>query len=247
MQLSLSNACRMSIITAIALITCATAASATEAPASISAALFEKKHIDGLAPGTKLTYKFERTPSEPKMLGPGFKDDIDLTIKEVTADNKRTVDIRVFTGERSRAVRTINGMTGNPVLVFYLDRAVAGFSLLAGGNRAYHKNRFRVAMRTSGGLVPEKFEYNGKQIDGYRVAIRPFTGDNKNVGKMKGYENAHFEFLMSDDLPGYFAEFTSRYESTKPNSPKLFERFLLDGVKVTRKVAETKKEGEKVK
>lgn len=243
MQLSLLNICRMSIATA-ALLTGVASLSAAEAPTSISEVLFNKKHIDGLAPGTKLTYLFERKASEPKLLGPNLNDDIDLTIKKVADDNTRTVDIRVFSGDRGRAVRTIDGMTGNPILVFFLDRAVAGFSLLAGGNRAYHKNRFRVAMRTAGGFAPEKFEYNGKTVEGYRFAVRPFTGDVKNVEKMKGYENAHFEFLMSEDLPGYFAEFTSHYESTKPASPILDERLVLKGVKVTKKAATPEQKAE---
>ncbi|MCH9807273.1 MAG: hypothetical protein K0U74_06040 [Alphaproteobacteria bacterium] len=253
MQLSLFNTFPASAMAAAALLACASIANAAEAPASISSALFETKHIDGLKAGTTLTYDFERVSSEPRMLGPNFTDDIDLTIKKVAENNTRTVGIRVFTGDRGRAVRTIDGMTGNPVLVFFLDRAVAGFSLLAGGNRAYHKNRFRVAMRTKGGLIPEKFEYNGKPVDGFRFAVRPFTGDRKNIDKMKGYQNAHFEFLMSDDLPGYFAEFTSNYSSNKPGSPSLRERIVLKGVKVSQKAAEpanpseAKKEAEAAK
>lgn len=201
---------------------------AAQAP-SIIEAMFEKPHLDGLAAGTTLTYDFERNASEPRLLGPNFEDSISVGIKEVAEDATRTVVVSVFTGDRSRDDRTISGLTGNPVLVFFLDRAVANFSLLAGGNRAYHKNRFRIAMRTEGGLQPVTFQYEGKTVEGYRLAIRPFTGDRKNVDKMKGYEKAQFEFIMSAEVPGYFAGFRAHYSSPNEGSPTLEETIVLNG------------------
>lgn len=210
----------------------AAAAVAAETP-SIMDALFNKSHLSNLAKGDTVTYNFNRESSEPKLMGINFSDTISLNVREVTDDGKRTVATRIFTGERDRGDRVIDGMTGNPVLVFFLDRAVSNFASLAGGSQAYHKNRFRIAMRTKGGLNPEKFEYNGKTVEGYRLAIRPFTGDVKNNEKMRGYENAHFEFLMSDDVPGYFAQFTSHYSSPLDGSPTLNESISADGVKIT--------------
>ncbi len=212
----------------------AIAAAATPALAapSITDALFNTFHLEGLPEGKTLTYDYIRTPSEPKLIGPGFEDTIKVSIDKVTEEKKRNVKVEVFTGERGRDPRDITGLTGNPVLVFFLDRAVANFSLLAGGNRAYHKNRFRVAMRTDGGVEPVKFQYEGKPVDGYRLAIRPFTGDRKNIDKMKGYENAQFEFYMSKDIPGYFAAFKSHYSSPKPGSPSLDETIRLQGIEL---------------
>lgn len=243
MKLAMSHLVRSSL-TVAALTLAASLSQAADTPPTIAAALFDTPHIAELPAGTKLTYNFQRDASEPKLLGPNFKDDIGVNVDEVTDDGKRTVSIRVFSGDRGRDVRTITGLTGNPVLVFYLDRAVANFGLLAGGSTAYHKNRFRMAMGTKEGLVPAKFQYNGKTVDGYRLAIRPFTGDNRNVSKMKGYENAHFEFLMSDAVPGYFAEFTSSYSSPLKGSPSLKERIAIEGLGETTK-AEAKLPGEK--
>ena len=201
---------------------------AAEAP-TITQALFEKPHISTLNKGTTVTYDFKRKASEPKLLGANFEDKISIAINDVV-DDKRIVSVKVFTGDRERDERVITGLTGNPVLVFFLDRAVANFSLLAGGNRAYHKNRFRVAMRTEGGLQPVTFKYEGKDVAGFRLAIRPFTGDRKNVEKMKGYENAEFTFLMSEAVPGYFAKFTAHYSSPLDGSPSLDETISVRGL-----------------
>jgi hypothetical protein len=242
MQLTLSNVIR-SGLAAAALVICASTGQTADTPPSIAAALFDKEHIGQLPAGTELTYIFERDGSEPKLLGPNYKDDIGLKVDEVTDDGKRTVSVRVFTGDRGREARTITGLSGNPILVFYLDRAVANFATLAGGNRAYHKNRFRIAMRTKDGLFPTTFKYKGKAVNGYKLAIRPYTGD-KNVHKMKGYENAHFEVLVSDEVPGYFAEMTSSYSSPLDGSPSLKERIVIEGVEETAK-AEAKIPGDK--
>jgi len=233
MQLSLTNIRRLSLA-AVAIVLSVAMAFAAEAP-NITAALFDKPHLNNIAAGTKLTYNFERDGSEPKLIGPNFKNVVD----KVNDNSSRDVTVQIFRGEFEREPRKIEGMTGNPVLVFFLDRAVSGFSLLAGGNGAYHKNRFRVAMRTEGGLAPVKFDYNGKEVEGYSLAIRPFTGDRKNVDKMKGYENAQFDFLMSDEIPGYFAAFKSHYDSPKPGSPSLDESIVLDGVEVPQTAPQT--------
>jgi hypothetical protein len=242
MQHLLFNARHIAIAAAIILMS-APLSLAAEAP-TIAGALFEKSHLANLPAGTSLTYDFVRNGSEPRLIGPNFKDTITLDITDVADDGSRTVGVKVFNGERGRDERVIQGMIGNPVLVFFLDRAVANFSLLAGGNRAYHKNRFRAAMRTEGGLAPVSFEYDGKVVKGYRLAVRPFTGDRKNVDKMKGYENAHFEILMSDEVPGYFAEFTSHYDSPKPGSPSLDERIVLRGVNVAENNSSKKDEAD---
>lgn len=219
----------VSVLLTFSLTSALTGSPALAAP-SISEALFETFHLEGLPEGKTLTYTFIRKPSEPKLIGEGFEDTIKLAVKEVTDDKKRDVKVSVFSGARGRDPRDISGLTGNPVLVFFLDRAVANFALLAGGNRAYHKNRFRIAMRTEGGVDAVKFQYEGKPVEGFRLAIRPFTGDRKNVHKMKGYENAQFEFYMSKAIPGYFAGFKSHYSSPKPGSPTLDETILLQGI-----------------
>lgn len=231
MQLAPSSVRRMALAAA-AVVLSSVSVLAAESPPSITAALFDKPHISNLSAGTKLIYNFEREGSEPRLIGPNFKNTIELDIDKVNENGTRDTTVQIFTGERERDPRKIGGLTGNPVLVFFLDRTVSGFTLLAGGSPAYHKNRFRIAMRTEGGVTPVKFDYKGKQVEGYRLAIRPFTGDRKNIDKMKGYENAQFDFLMSNEVPGYFAAFESHYSSPKAGSPSLEERIVLEGVTV---------------
>ncbi len=64
----------------------ASAAGETPKPTEI---LFGRPHIASVAPGTELVYKFERKPSDPKVLGEGFTDDIKVKVESDGAPGKK--------------------------------------------------------------------------------------------------------------------------------------------------------------
>lgn len=195
--------------------------------------LFDTPQLDKVEEGSALIYNFSRKVSEPKLLGPDFSDEIKLSILKAAQDGKKDVEIHVFSGDRARDPRTIEGLTANPVLVFYLDRMVANYAMLAGGNKGYLKNRFRLALRTTAKIEPVKIEYDGKTVDGHHVWVVPYIND-PNKEKMSGYEGARFDFFVSDDVPGYLAELTALFESTEASAPMLDERITLDGARVVK-------------
>lgn len=204
----------------------AMAANDTEVPSAIDI-MFERPHLKGMAKGSDVTYRFERIVSNPNVLGMAFEDDIKLLVEDVADDETRTANLVVFTGERSRGDNRHDGMTGNPLLVFFLDRAVQNFAMLAGGNRAYLKNAFRVDMRQNAKVEPVKVTFDGQSLDGYRVKMEPYAND-LNRQKMKGYEKSSFEVVMSDQVPGHFVRFVSVWESSEKGSPRLEERITLE-------------------
>ena len=99
-------------------------------------ALFDKPHLQNLPAGAAITYRFERIGSDERLLGPSFADDIVLTVKSVASSGARDVEISVFTGDRQRPGQIITELTGNPLLVLFLDRVVSNLSRLARGTAA---------------------------------------------------------------------------------------------------------------
>src|SRR5699024_2400816 len=87
--------------------------------------LFSRPHLSPLPAGAELVYRLERDPSDQSRLGEPMADDIKLLIRSVAPDGGRDVDIELFTGARGRTVNGITGLSGNPLLVIFLDRAVA--------------------------------------------------------------------------------------------------------------------------
>ncbi len=203
----------------------------TNAAPSAVDMLFEQKHLGNVEAGQKLAYRFSRDPSKPDLLGAGFSDDITVDIKKVAADGTREVDVRIYTGDRAREPQIIDGLTGNPILVVFLDRAVASYMALAGGKVPYLKDRFRSALRDRATIEPVKVKMGDKTVDATRVTIAPYVGD-PNATKMQGYENSKFSIVVSDAVPGYFVELVSNFENTAKEAPKLVEAILMAGAEV---------------
>jgi hypothetical protein len=203
-----------------------TAAGETPKPSDI---LFNRPHIASVAPGTELVYKFERKPSDPKVLGEGFTDDIKVKVESDGAPGKKNVLIEMYSGDRARDPQRITDMDGNPMLIVYLDSAVSHFRLLAGGDGAYLKGMFSKNLGDGATIAPVTIIYKGQPVDGYRVTSTPYANDPAKA-KMNGFEGATFTIALSDKIPGYFAKMVSEYTNTDKNSPTLEETTTLEGV-----------------
>lgn len=201
---------------------------AATSPPSATALLFDANHLANITKGDPLTYRFERTVSDPKLLGEAFADDIRLGVVNDGPSGTREVAVNVFTGERARPEQRIDGMTGNPLLVVFLDRAVNNLSMLAGGNRPYLKQKIKMSLAERAKVEPVEIDYKGKKVAGSRVSVTPFVGD-PNALKMMGYDGAVFQIVVSDAVPGHFVDFSSHYESPMKDSPRLDERIRLAG------------------
>jgi len=190
--------------------------------------LFERKHLAALDGGSEIAYRFERATSDPKMLGEAFSDTIRLTITAVAPTGTREVALDVFTGERARTVQNVPDLTGNPMLVLFLDRSVSNMSQLAGGSRPYLKDRIRAGLRDKSVIEATTIAYAGKTVDAFRITVTPFVGD-ANAGKMLGYEGAKLTVVVSEAAPGHIVELSSLFESGVPGAPRLEERITLAG------------------
>ena len=201
----------------------------TKLPTAVDV-LFESKHLTNLKAGEVAKYRFQRVVSDEKLLGLPFSDDINIAVSKLNPDGTREVTVNVFTGERARNPEVVPDLTGNPLLVFFLDRAVNNFSALAGvGSRNYFKGKFRDGLREKSKIEAVKIDYNGKPVDGWRVTVAPYQND-PNALRMLGYEGAEFTFLVADALPGQIGEMVAHYESGIKDAPKLEERITLAGI-----------------
>ncbi|KFC76087.1 hypothetical protein FG93_00227 [Bosea sp. LC85] len=198
-------------------------AQAQDAPVDI---LFARPHLSGVPSGTELVYRVERSPSDTKRLGEPFGDDIKLVVRSVAASGSRDIDLRMFTGERARDLMSIPDLTGNPVLLIFLDRAVNNMVQLTGGTAPYFKDRLRAGLRDKATGEATKAEFEGKMLDATRITVRPFV-DDTNLGRMLGYEGSKFEILVAEAAPGMLLDMTSHFVSTLPDAPKLEERIFL--------------------
>jgi len=184
--------------------------------------IFHGNHLKSTKQGSEITYRFQRAVSHENVLGAAFSDDIKLDVTNVKDGDKRDFEFQVFTGERARDPFADHDRSGNPLLLWYLDRSVSNYKGLAGGGLTYVKGRFMDALR-SATAEATKIDVAGKSVDAFRVTLTPYAND-PNAGRMMGYENSRFVIVYSDAVPGYFVEMSSVYENKDKEAPRLEER-----------------------
>jgi hypothetical protein len=206
------------------------AASASGEPQKPVDALFDGNHLKLTKQGSQLNYRFQRSVSHEKVLGAAFSDDLKIDVTAVK-DDKRDFEFRVFSGERARDPFVDHDRSGNPLLLWYLDRSVNSYKGLAGGGLTYVKGRFMEALKNAN-AEPTKVDIDGKSVDAFRVTVTPYAGD-PNASRMMGYENSRFVIVYSDAVPGFFVEMSSTLENTDAKAPRLEERisFVNEGEK----------------
>lgn len=188
--------------------------------------IFNARHLDLVGKGVAVKYKFEHQVTDEKLMGKSFADDIKLAVSDVTADGQRTLDVTVFTGDRQRPVQNYDGLTINPVFIWFLDKCVENYRLVSGGKQPYLKGRMRDAFVDAAQVEAIKLDYGGKTVDGYKVTIVPFEAD-PNKHKMQGFEKSKFTFILSKDIPGYFYEFGADIFSSQAGTGKMQDRLVL--------------------
>ena len=188
--------------------------------------LFETRQLDLIEKDHEVVYRFEKKGSDERLVGADYADDIRLGVAKVNEKGERDVVFKVFSGENARDPQNWPELTINPIFIWFLDRSVGTFNALAGGNQMYLKGKFRDALRDKAVTEEVKFDYEGKQVDGYKITVAPYA-DDPNASKMQGFENALFTIMVSKDVPGYFVDLQANFVSKEAAGPKLEEHIKL--------------------
>jgi hypothetical protein len=193
--------------------------------------IFEHKHLSNVDQGTALGYRFNRTVSNPELLGEPFSDEITIKVVGAKPTGEKDVDLQIYTGERAREMQKLPSVTINPMFIVYFDMSVSTLKQLTGAKYGYLKATFSDGFKDKAKIEPVKLDYKGKTIDGYRVTMAPYVGDPQ-ASKMQGYDVSKFTLVVSNEVPGEIVQLSSVYESTLKTAPKLEEQITLDGAKV---------------
>lgn len=213
------------LVTAVLLIP-ATAALAADTPKA-SPMIFESKHLRDTKQGDELTYDFSRKVSDEALGGKPWADTISLKITGIK-DEKRAVEMQIYTGERARDVQKMADLTINPLFIVTMQQMVASVSTLTGGDFNYLKVRFTKELDTKGTVEPVKVDYKGALHDAYRISITPWKGDAA-AAKMKGYDVTSFSMIISATVPGELVETIAQVKSSEKGNVAYEDRTAIAG------------------
>ena len=194
---------RLGITTIVALMVLAmpcTTLRAEDGPKDFSAAeraLFMTDRFAKLRPPMTLRYTFQRSGS----LEPGFDDkgSIALTAQPNGRCCVATGDF--LSGEHKVVLPPVEEATGNPVVLYFLERDLREMERLTKGKQAYFRKRIRMAIYQGAQQRAVTLRYRGKAVAGQEFTISPYV-DDPNRARFEQLSNKRYVFTMSDAVPG---------------------------------------------
>ena len=176
------------------------AARAEEPPKDFSAAeraIFMTDQFAKLRPPMTLRYQYRRSGS----MEPAFDDKAAITLKAQA--NGRCCDAigEFLSGERKLELPPVEGATGNPVTLFFLERDIREMERLTKGKAAYFRKRIRMAVYQDAQQRAVTVNYRGKPVAGQEFTITPYA-DDPNRARFEQLAGKRYVFTLSDAVPG---------------------------------------------
>jgi hypothetical protein len=209
------------------------AAATDESAPSAQSLLFDATYLEPLSAPSRLVYSFRHKTGDPERFGKAFEDEVALQLSNSPGGSAGQKDVMVdmFTGDRERLVGPLTRVSGNPIIMMFLERDVSQMNMHVGGQPIYYRNVIRLAFREKAKLEPATFSWDGKEVRGTKITIQPFLGD-PHAERLQFFQSKTYEFIVSDAVPGGIYEVHSTMADNRPDAtaPALDTTLTLKGI-----------------
>ncbi len=191
---------------------------ATPAAADPMERLFSTPHVAALAEGEVLSYSHSRAHAGEA--GAAYSA---ILLRREPAQGRVVITLK----EDGRPDQTVpfRGMSGNPILMLFLEQLVNEISEATGGSPFYLRNRFKDAMRDRMSEVAGTTDLGGSDVPSHVITFQPFAGD-ANAGRLGHFSDLEIRVVLAEDAPGMFVSLTAATPG-EPD-PAFFEEIRLD-------------------
>ena len=189
--------------------------------------LWLDSHLENIEKPSHLRYEFVKSGSYEE----GFTDSVNLYITAINADGTRQARLEFFSADRRQQVNADNvtDITGNPVLVAYMQGDVYEMSRLTGGSWRYFQRRVKLAFAKAARIEEVTFRYRGEEVRGEKISITPYLSDPRRR-QFEEFAVKSYEFILSDSVPGKLFQIkTVVPDRENPERPLLQEVLTLLG------------------
>lgn len=188
-------------------------------------ALFMSDHLAQLRPPVTLHYGFRKTGS----LEEPFDDKISVAFSKGADGKCCTGHGEFFSGARKQPMPEVEGASGNPVLMFFLERELREMQRLTKGSQGHFRKRIRMAVYNGATLRELPLRYRGRDVKGQEITITPFV-DDPNRPKYEQLATKEYRFWLSDAVPGGIFGIRTWVRGASPEAkPLLVEELLIEG------------------
>lgn len=188
-------------------------------------ALFVDNHLAKLRPPQVLNYRFAKTGS----MEPGFEDTVRLNLSALPDKTCCVAKAQFFTGARQMRQPDIEGVQGNPAIMYFLERDIREMERLTKGKANYFRKRIRMAVFQAATIREVSLPFRGKSVAVREISIDPYV-DDPNRPKFEKLAGKHYVFMLSDGVPGGLYGIRTRIDGETADAPALMtESLLIDG------------------
>jgi len=178
--------------------------------------LFDATYLVPLGAPSRLLYGYSQKSSDPALYGQAFEDQVALRLSaSAEGAGEKDVLLDLFTGERQRTVGPLTRVSGNPIIMMFLERDVLQMSRHLGGQAVYYRNIIRLAFRENAKMEPATLTWQGKDVAGTKIVIQPFK-DSAQGERMQIFRSKAYMFIVSDAVPGGIYEIHSTLADMRP-------------------------------
>ncbi|MXQ12072.1 hypothetical protein [Microvirga makkahensis] len=174
--------------------------SAQEAPAAAEL-LFETHDWQALRGNAALLYRYERVSDPSFEQVRSFSDTIRLVVRPGSAVDSRNVQVEMFSSPHRRPAGPFDEVTGNPILILFLEQHLQTLVAAVGANPRYLRNAVRAGLREKASVIATTATYQGQPVSAWRVEMQPFAQDPHRT-RMKGLDALKYSFVTSERVPG---------------------------------------------
>ncbi len=192
------------VLLALALtLTCS--ASAAEEPLDL---LFSTPHLKAMEPGGGATYTHVRRSSGMPALGPDYEGVISLDLGEPGRNGLPGVSVVLDAEGTPRRLDEFHGLSGNPILMVFLENTVRALSTATGSSPFYLRRRIKEALRERLAARSLTVDTGFGSLAAREFKLRPFDRDT-NRARLGVFAEMEIRFLLSEQAPGMFLSLTA--------------------------------------
>lgn len=197
---------------------------AAEELSAAERALFVTDHLGGLATPVTLRYTFKKSGT----LEDNFDDKVTVALKAQPNGQCCLTTTEFLSNSRRVKLPEVESPTGNPVILYFLEREIREMQRLTKGQPNYFRKRIRMAVFQSAQTSDVEVPYRGKKVAARQIVITPYSDDPLRA-RYEKLADKKYIFTLSKDVPGGIYAIRSIVSGTSPvEVPLLIEEITLD-------------------
>ena len=166
--------------------------------------LFVDDHLSALPRSATLEYAFAHRGSLEKP----FDDTATLHVGPPHGTTGRSVKGTFLSATRRVDLPDLDGATGNPVILFFLEREVREMHRLTGGSENYYRKRIRMALANGAEVRDVEAAVGARRVPATEIRLAPYHDDPAR-SRYERFAETTYVFTLSKDVPGAVVEMRS--------------------------------------